>query len=749
MSSLSDHYRASSLGVAVAFLGIAACGARDTLSSDLEDAAIDSAVDEPSLEGDVVDAPLDTGLDAEDADSGPPDDGGTDGDASSDACANCVCAPGENTDCYSGPSSTAGVGVCASGKSTCTLLGQWGECIGQVLPTKEDCGTPFDEDCDGAVNQADAGCVCTPGATKECYGGPPSTLGIGACKAGIQACSATGDGWGVCAGQVVPTMEDCPSLDDEDCDGLVNEDGLNCVCKPGQTTQCYTGPPETSYVGKCYPGFATCAADGMSFGPCIGQTLPAQEDCDDSNFDEDCDGKKNEDGPSCVCVPDQYGGPCYTGPAGTSGVGACKPGKLLCKPSGLGYFDSCYDEVLPLTENCAAPADEDCDGTTAAPCAQPVWAKVLPANLRAVVDTLGTGVWLAGSSVQPTDFGGGVLPSGAGSDSWVVRLDSDGKHVWSRRFPGAGSDLVFGLSVGPGGESVVVGWCEGNAVFDSFSFDCTSSGKAYAVKLSASGAVAWAKVYGSDAGSHTTTGVDIDASGNIVLVGKHSTSIDFGGGPLPGSVGGATFLAKLDPDGNHVFSKSFAYQTSYSSATSAGPVDVATTSTGDIVMGGTFFGGFDLGGGSLGSGWGYKAYVGSFDAQGTHGWSKAWQSALGSRMRVSSAGTVFFTGSSLFVKEFTAGGAQLSSTSVPASGSTEIQALAVRPGLPVIIGGSSFYADFGFGKGPAPGGFLIGLDYSGKVLWQYPELKAVESAAYDSLGYLYAVGVDYLWKLSP
>lgn len=703
---------------------------------------------------------LDGGSDAQDQESGLPDAGE---DAEPDACTTCVCAPGQTTGCYTGAATTAGVGVCASGTSTCTPLGYWGPCLGQVLPAKEDCSAPFDEDCDGEVDEADAGCVCKPGSASGCYGGPPDTLGVGICKAGVHTCDPSGTGWGPCEDDVVPGLEDCPSLEDEDCDGKVNETGLNCVCKPGTKQACYTGPPGTLAVGNCFYGAETCAADGMSFGPCEGETLPQPEDCGQDYHDEDCDGETNEEGPSCVCVPQQYGPPCYSGPPETSGVGACSPGKLWCTPSGLGYEPECSGEVLPSKENCAAAADEDCDGKAAAACAQPLWSKTLPENFTVRVDTLGTDVWLAGSSNQPTDFGGGVLPSGLGSDSWVVRFDADGKHVWSRRFPGAGGDSVYGLAVGPTGESVLVGSCTGAAAFDTYSFDCKSPGKAYAVKLSASGAVVWAKVYGSDADLHLAQSVDVDGSGNVVLAGMHWATIDFGGGPLPVTTIASTFLAKLDPGGNHVFSKSFPHVNAGSYVGSDWLADVAALGTGDIVIAGKFVGNLDLGGGALGAAYGYKSYAGRFGALGSHVWSKAWGSSQASRLRVTPttiflAGqhstTVYFgptpiSGPGQFLVELAADGTHLWSSGLPVAGWAEIRALAVRPGSQHILGGSGTAVDFGFGKGPSNAGFLVGVDYGGKVLWQYPETKVAASAAYDSLGRLYVAGSNFLWKLSP
>jgi cysteine-rich repeat protein len=68
-----------------------------------------------------------------------------------------------------------------------------------------------------------------------------------------------------------------------------------------------------------------------------------------------------QDGTGCVCIPGTAT-PCYTGPAGTEGIGICQAGAQTCADDGLGY-GPCNNEQLPQTEVCdAAKLDEDCDG---------------------------------------------------------------------------------------------------------------------------------------------------------------------------------------------------------------------------------------------------------------------------------------------------------------------------------------------------------------------------------------------------
>src|SRR5262245_56568221 len=53
--------------------------------------------------------------------------------------------------------------------------------------------------------------------------------------------------------------------------------------------------------------------------------------------------------------------PCYSGPAGTEGVGLCAAGVRQCNEDLEGY-GACLYEVTPVPETCATPEDDDCDG---------------------------------------------------------------------------------------------------------------------------------------------------------------------------------------------------------------------------------------------------------------------------------------------------------------------------------------------------------------------------------------------------
>ena len=232
------------------------------------------------------------------------------------------CVPTTSKDCYSGASSTSGIGLCKTGKQTCSAQGTWGSCQNEVTPQTETCNNK-DDDCDGQTDED---------LTQDCYSGPANTAGIGLCKKGTQTCTA--GQWGSCQNEVTPNTEICNNKDD-DCDGQIDNN---------LTQTCYTGPANTAEKGLCKKGTQTCAAG--QWGSCQNEVTPNTEIC--NNKDDDCDGQTDEELTQI----------CYTGPANTAEKGLCKKGSQVCN---AGQWGSCQNEVTPQTEICNNK-DDDCDG---------------------------------------------------------------------------------------------------------------------------------------------------------------------------------------------------------------------------------------------------------------------------------------------------------------------------------------------------------------------------------------------------
>jgi hypothetical protein len=137
---------------------------------------------------------------------------GLDNDCDGQTDEGCECDPGEEQACYPGPEGTEGVGLCQAGTQTCDENGQWGECVGAIVPTDEICDL-LDNDCDGSVDE----------------GLGTTTCGVGECEVTVDNC-VDGEPQECTPGD--PTDEICDGKDN-DCDGKVDEGGV-CGTPPPQ-----------------------------------------------------------------------------------------------------------------------------------------------------------------------------------------------------------------------------------------------------------------------------------------------------------------------------------------------------------------------------------------------------------------------------------------------------------------------------------------------------------------------------------
>lgn len=145
---------------------------------------------------------------------------GNDDNCNGKATDHCKCNQGETESCGSN------VGECRAGTRTCDSNGNWGECKGEVKPSKEICGGGKDEDCNGLADMDDPKCNCLNGQSRECQVGTRR----GDCGLGYQRC-VDGDFVSSCTPRFVATQEVCgtqrdkfgQATGDEDCDGQVDE----------------------------------------------------------------------------------------------------------------------------------------------------------------------------------------------------------------------------------------------------------------------------------------------------------------------------------------------------------------------------------------------------------------------------------------------------------------------------------------------------------------------------------------------
>lgn len=532
-------------------------------------------------------------------------------------------------------------------------------------------------------------------------------------------------------------------------------------CTPGEMGPCYSGPPETKGVGLCVEGTRTCKDDG-TFGPCVGEVTPVAETCGTPG-DDNCNGKVNESGSDCVCVPGATV-PCYSGPATSVGIGICKAGVQTCKPDGLGLGD-CQGEVVPAAENCLAPTDEDCNGDAPMCTGNQIWAKrygdAAAQMATGVAGTGGGGAVFVGSLAGVTNFGGGVLTSAGATDVFLASVDSMGLPLWSKIFGDVAAQTATRVAVDAQGNIAVIGDFAGKIDFGGGALTSAGATDVFVAKFDPTGAFLWAKSYGNNLAQN---GFDIAfaPNGDVVFTGSFAGAINLGGGALTSAGATDLFVARLDPAGAYVWGQR------YGDVAAQAGKGVTVDGQGNVIVTGDIAGKVDFGGGELTSAGATDVLLLKLDPAGAYVDSKLFGNASAQNAAAvgvdavgnivlagSAAGKVDFGGGMLtsaggtdiFVAKLTSGGVHLWSKLYGAAGNQDARDLVVDPNGAILVAGDfTTTADFGGGVLTSVGatdGFIVKLDPFGAHVWSKKQgdasAQSVASIAVDGTG-VFAAG---------
>jgi uncharacterized protein (AIM24 family) len=245
---------------------------------------------------------------------------------------------------------------------------------------------------------------------------------------------------------------------------------------------------------------------------------------------------------------------------------------------------------------------------------------------------------MTGSFWGTVDFGGGPLTSAGQSDIFLAKFDSGGTHLWSQRFGDGSCQNGYSVALDSSGNVVMTGKFYGTVDFGGGPLTSAGDHNIFLAKFDASGTHLWSQGFG-DASHQYGLSVAFDPSGNVVMTGYFSGTVDFGGGPLTSAGGDNIFLAKFDASGTHLWSQGFRNQWGYS---------VALDSSGNVVMTGFFVDTVDFGGGPLTSAGGQDIFLAKFDTNGTHLWSQGFgdgSDQIGQSVAFDPSGNVVMTGS--------------------------------------------------------------------------------------------------------
>ncbi|WP_437611756.1 nucleotide-binding protein [Sorangium sp. So ce834] len=318
--------------------------------------------------------------------------------------------------------------------------------------------------------------------------------------------------------------------------------------------------------------------------------------------------------PGCVCAPGAQEA-CYSGSEETRGVGRCADGTRTCNAEGTSW-GPCTGEVLPAFDACDTPEDEDCDGRV--PACEEVWSRAFgDANgqyARAVAVDADRNVIVAGQMEGTVDFGGGPLTA-TGADAFVAKFDKFGTHLWSKRFAGDGNQFAMALAVDPAGDIVVAGRAFGSVDLGGGVLVSHGADDVFVAKLDGDGEHVWSRMIGGS-GADRCDRVAVDPAGGVLVAGGFHGEVDVGGAVLTSAGLRDAFVLRLAPgDGRTLL------------ALRAGDEGddyahgIAADADGNLLVAGHFSGSIDLGGAPLVSAGLSDVFLAKLGPSGDHLWS--------------------------------------------------------------------------------------------------------------------------------
>lgn len=484
----------------------------------------------------------------------------------------------------------------------------------------------------------DGGSICEPEQVEDCYSGvPASTEDVGICKGGTRTCNADGTSYGACVEEVTPQpADDCAVIGDEDCDGSgcsdplwskifgdSSDQGAGVVGTDGSGNVYVAG----TFQGTVQFGQTTLISAGSS-DIFLAKLSPEGEPLWSKRFGDAAEQVASgiavaADG--VVALVGHFQGTLTFGGAPLVSAGGTDVFVAKLDAAGEEIWSKRYgdmssqngrDVATDFAGNVVITGDyygaiDFGDGDLP----PPVGAGNRNVFLAKLSSDAGNGMWskgfgggfdtatavavdgsdsvlAAGNYGQTIDFGTGMLTSVGSSDMYLVKFDAQGVTSWAQSFGGSADDNPDDIAVDSSGSILVAGSFRETVNFGGATMTSAGSLDVCVAKLTTAGNHVWSKSFG-DASGQLASSIAAGPGGSVVLRGRFSGSVDFGGGVLVAGGAPNIFLATLDDQGDHLWSKRFGD----SAQNDRGRV--AIDSAGNVLLTGSTSGTIDFGNGPL------------------------------------------------------------------------------------------------------------------------------------------------------
>ncbi|MEZ4294718.1 MAG: SBBP repeat-containing protein [Polyangiaceae bacterium] len=166
-------------------------------------------------------------------------------------------------------------------------------------------------------------------------------------------------------------------------------------------------------------------------------------------------------------------------------------------------------------------------------------------------------VYIVGYHRGMIDFGpaGAFTAEANGQNAYVAKLSPAGTFLWARSWK-ASEAAAVDVAVDSSGSPFITGNFKGPVSFGGKEFDAGVANDVFLVKLDKDGGHVWSRAFGTKNAADEVTSVELSGD-KPVLLGAFTNKIDFGGGGLTSAGGYDVFLAKLDKEGCQIHASVF------------------------------------------------------------------------------------------------------------------------------------------------------------------------------------------------
>ncbi|HWN72005.1 MAG TPA: hypothetical protein VNM90_30405 [Haliangium sp.] len=495
-------------------------------------------------------------------------------------------------------------------------------------------------------------CECPDiGATESCFSAASMLKATGICKEGTRTCepTPTASYWGPCVDEIIPQPERCDTLDiDEDCNGArpacsetwsfalataATNQAARSVAVDSQDNVIVAGdfglyrepdsgaPPGGLPNGKIDLGGGPLTSAGAEDGFYKDDVFLAKYDKSGNHLWSQRFGDTSNQTSTQVIVD--------------------ADDNVILLGRAFGKIDFGNGVILD-----AAGTDDifvaKFNGATGAVSWSIILGGIDPDRAeRLAVDSDGD-IWVAGTFTGSATFGNkGPFQSTGVRDGIVLEIDGESAAVRTAiPFGGGATDAMnnksgdnygFGIGVytdnstGTPQDFIYVTGHFSSTMRIGTGPQLTSAGSTdiFIAKLDAAGNHVWSQAFGSPLEDVAHDLVIDPTDGSVAFTGFFQGSIDFGDGEITSAGSNDIFLAKLDADGGHLFSKAYgdaADQRGFGSFKSNTWTALDIDAEGNIYLGGPLVGSANFGPSPIVSPGEEKmdAFIAKFDAVGNH-----------------------------------------------------------------------------------------------------------------------------------